>query len=162
MERARRHADKRGRNARGLLVLALLLVACLSPAKAAGTGTSQREEGKARVFTDGHLRPGHMETIRVTGFAGRGSTEVDFFPTAICGSECAAAARLGARTSDGGAAKFSVRMPGTFVDQHGKHVFFRDGERIELEVLWSGAGKAFDVADATPEPIIERTHGTHG
>lgn len=162
MERARRHADKRGRDARRLLVIALLLTACLSPANAAGTGTSQSEEGRARVFTDGHLRPGHMETIRVTGFAGRGSTEVAFFPTAICGNECAAATRPGATTNDQGAAKFTVRMPGTFVDQDGKHVFFRDGERIELEVLWSGAGKAFDVADATPEPIIERTHETHG
>jgi hypothetical protein len=66
-------------------------------------------------------------------------------------------------TNSSGAARFAVRMPGTFVDQHGKHVYFRDGERIDLEVLWNGPHESFDVASANPEPVIVRARGTrHG
>lgn len=143
-----------------LLVAVSLLAVNSIPANANGERSGSRhEERKARVFTDGHLRPGHFETIRVTGFAGRGRTEVAFFPTAICGSECAAATRRGARTNRNGAARFSVRMPNTFVDKDGKHVYFRDGERIELEVLWDGPDGSFDVADSDPEPTVVRSNG---
>jgi len=155
------HRVGRSRAAAGyaLLVAVSLLVVSSIPASADGRSGSRHEEGSARVFTDRHLRPGHLETIRVTGFAGRGRTEVVFFPTAICGAECAAATRRGAKTNREGAARFSVRMPGSFVDKDGKHVYFRDGERIELEVLWDGPDKSFDVADADPEPTLVRTNG---
>jgi hypothetical protein len=135
----------------------LLLVWSFVPASASGSETVLRQK-EARAFTDGHLRPGHLETIRVKGFPGSGRTEVIFFPTAICGNECAAASRRGARTSSSGVGKFAVRMPGTFVAQDGKHVYFRDGERIDLRVLWYGSGKAFEVASVSPEPIIARSH----
>ena len=49
-------------------------------------------------------------------------------------------------------------MPGTFVAQDGKHVYFRDGERVDLQILWYGPGKAFEVASVSPEPIIVRSH----
>jgi len=62
-----------------------------------------------------------------------------------------------------GSGKLRVRVPGTFLAHDGKHVYFRDGERINLEVLWYGPHHAFDVADANPEPILLRTHGhRHG
>ena len=162
MEPARRQVDKRGRGARrAILGVGLMAVACLFPGSAAGTRTTfQGAEGEARAFTDGHLRPGHLEAIRIKGFPGRGSTKVAFFPTAICGSGCAGATRRGAKTSKDGAAKFAVRIPGTFVGHDGKHVYFRDGEQIDLQVLWFGSSKAFGVADADPEPIMVRTHGS--
>jgi len=139
---------------RVLLLASPLLVWALVSASASG---SPREK-EAHAFTDGHLRPGHLETIRVKGFPGSGRTEVAFFPTAICGSECAAAGRRGARTGSSGAGKFVVRMPGTFTAQGGNHVYFRDGERIDLQVLWYGPGKAFETAYVSPEPIIVRSH----
>lgn len=118
---------------------------------------------EAHAFTDGHLRPGHLEIIRVKGFPGSGSTEVAFFPTAICGDECVAASRRGGRTDSSGSGKFSVRMPGTFVGKDGKHVYFRDGERLDAQVLWYGSQEAFEVASVSPEPIIVRAHRSqHG
>ena len=148
---------------RALLSIALL-AGFLAPASASGGQVTARPPRQAaRVVIDGRLRPGHLETIRVRGFPGRGRTEVAFFPTAICGKECAAATRPGSVTNDSGAASFAVRTPGTFIAQNGKHVYFRNGERVELEVLWNGPHKSFDVADANPEPIIVRSHGSrHG
>lgn len=154
-----------GRRLASRLPLAFFLLVCvLVPAGANGGETALRsEEKEAHAFTDGHLRPGHLETIRVKGFPGSGRTEVAFFPTAICGSECAAASRRGGRTGDNGAGKFVMRMPGAFVARGGKHVYFRDGERIELQVLWYGPQEAFEVASARPEPVIVRTHRSrHG
>jgi hypothetical protein len=112
------------------------------------------------VITDGRLRPGHLETIRVSGFPGKGRTQVSFFPGAICEDECSAQSFAGGRTDGEGAARFRVRVPGTFFDHQGRRVYFRDGERIELNVVWEGPGRSFDVADAEPEPIIVRSHGS--
>ena len=126
-----------------------------------GFASEQGEKRHARVITDGRLRPGHLETIRVVGFPGKGATEVTFFPTAICENECAARAFRGGWTDAKGAAKFRVRVPGTFIDHRGRSTYFRDGERIDLEVLWEGADDDFAVASAHPEPIIVRTHGSH-
>ena len=161
----RQPVDRRKLGSRQALPLACFLLACaLAPAGASGSETALRPQAKeAHAFTDGHLRPGHLETIRVKGFPGSGRTEVAFFPTAICGNECAAASRRGGRTGDSGAGKFVVRMPGAFVAQGGKHVYFRDGERIDLRVDWYGPQKAFEAAFASPEPIIVRTHRSqHG
>lgn len=113
----------------------------------------------ARVLTDGRLRPGHMETIRVMGFPGKGDTEISFFPGAICEDACGARTFAGARTGSEGAAKFRVRMPGTFLDSHNRRVYFRNGERIEISVTWEGLDGGFGVASANPEPIIVRTQG---
>lgn len=140
---------------RRVLPSVLLLLVCALVSASASGNTREKEP---HAFTDGHLRPGHLETIRVKGFSGSGRTEVVFFPTAICGSECAAASRRGARTSNSGAGKFAVRMPGTFMAHGGKHVYFRDGERIDLQILWHGPGEAFEVASVSPEPIIVRSH----
>jgi hypothetical protein len=114
-------------------------------------------------MTDGRLRPGHLETIRVKGFPGRGFVEVAFFPTAICEDECAGRSRRGGWTDASGKGKFRVRVPGTFIDHRNRPVYFRDGERIDLEVLWEGTGHRFAVVTAEPEPIIVRTHDSdHG
>lgn len=165
MAASRQQVDRRKLASRRALPLASLLLACaLAPAAANGSETASRpQEKEAHASTDGHLRPGHLETIRVKGFPGSGRIEAAFFPTAICGSECAAASRRGGRTGDTGAGKFVVRMPEAFVARNDKHVYFRDGERIDLQVLWYGAQEAFDVASASPEPIIVRTHRSqHG
>jgi hypothetical protein len=104
-----------------------------------------------------------METIRVVSFPGGGLVEVAFFPTAICEDECAARFFRAGRTDAKGEAKFRVRVPGTFIDQRNRSVYFRDGERIDLEVTWEGAGHSFAVVTVEPEPIIVRTHGSdHG
>lgn len=116
-----------------------------------------------RVLTDGRLRPGHLETIRVVGFPGKGETQISFFPGAICEDACGARTFAGARTGSKGAAKFRVRMPGNFLDSRNRPVYFRDGERIEISVTWEGSDRGFDVATANPEPVIVRTHGRrHG
>lgn len=111
------------------------------------------------MTTDGRLRPGHLETIHVSGFPGKGAIEVSFFPTAICEDECAARTFRGGSTNSRGAATFRVRVPGTFIDQRRHSVYFRDGERIEVDVTWEGPGNSFDGASAEPEPVIVRTHG---
>jgi hypothetical protein len=120
-----------------------------------------RPERRPRVITDGRLRPGHFETIRVVGFPGKGAIGVSFFPTAICEDGCAARVFEEGDTDAKGAAKFRVRMPGTFTDLHDRHIYFRNGERIDVNVTWEGADGSFDVATAKPEPVIVRTHGSH-
>lgn len=115
------------------------------------------------VRTDGHLRPGPIETIRVKGFPGKGRTEIAFMPTAICENRCGAISRRSGKTNALGAGKLRVRVPGTFIGQGGRRIYFRDGERIDLEVLWNGAQRSFDVASANPDPIFVRTRGhQHG
>lgn len=52
---------------------------------AAHASTGQRH---ARVITDGRLRPGHLETIWLVGFPGKGVVAASFFPTAICEDGC--------------------------------------------------------------------------
>lgn len=116
---------------------------------------------KPRVFTDGHLRPGHLETMRVKSFPGKGVLEISFFPTAICEGSCGARSFRGVRTNANGAAKFRVRVPGTFLDHRNRHEYFRDGERIEVNVTWEGPDHSFAVGDVEPEPILVRTHGAH-
>ena len=110
------------------------------------------------MITDGRLRPGHLETIRLKNFPGKGDTEVDFFPTAICEDECGARGFRGGRTDAKGAAKFRVHVPQTFINEHGHSTYFRDRERIEVNVFWEGPDHSFDVA--TAEPIIVRVHGS--
>jgi hypothetical protein len=126
-------------------------------------GRGARGGDRPGATTDGRLRPGHLETIQVKDFPGRGFVEIAFFPTAICEDECAARSRRGGWTDAGGEGKFRVRVPGTFLDHRNRSVYFRDGERIDLEVLWEGADRNFAVVTARPEPIIVRTHDSeHG
>jgi hypothetical protein len=133
----------------------------------AGPGFAAGQEGrfeeKVRVITDGRLRPGHFETIRVAGFPGEGVSDVSFFPTAICEDECGALTFVGGRTDAAGRGRLRVRVPGTFLDHRNRHVYFRDGERIDVVVTWQGADHGFAVVNAEPEPIIVRVHGSrHG
>lgn len=123
------------------------------------SGQEGRSDERGRVMTDGRLRPGHLETIRLTGFPGKGSTEVSFFPTAICEDECRGLSFSGGPTDARGMARFQVRVPGTFLDHRNRRVYFRDGERIALNVIWQGPDRSFAVGTANPEPIIVRVHG---
>jgi hypothetical protein len=144
-----------------LLALSVTSVCLLGAANSGFAATQgQVEKKQARVITDGRLRPGHFESIRVVGFPGRGVTEVSFFPTAICEDACGARSFRGGRTDAKGAAKFRVRIPGTFIDRRNRSVYFRDGERIEVMVTWEGADNSFDVASAEPQPIIVRVGGS--
>lgn len=113
------------------------------------------------MITDGRLRPGHLETIRLKGFQGKGNTEVSFFPTAICEDECSAWSFRGGRTGAKGAAKFRVHVPQTFIDEHHHRAYFRNRERVTVLVAWEGPGDSFEVATAEPDPIIVRVHGAH-
>lgn len=135
--------------------ISLLTISDLGPAEARG----RKERKGPRVVTDGRLRPGHLETIWVSGFPGKGVTQVAFFPTAICEDGCGSSGYGGGRTDARGVATFQVRVPGTFIDHRNRYVYFRDGERINLNVTWEGSDHSFDVGYARPEPIIVRTHG---
>jgi hypothetical protein len=128
-------------------------------ATAMGSTSDAVEEREAKVFTDGRLRPGHLETIRVAGFPGKGVTEVSFFPTAICEDGCGANSIRGGRTNASGAAKFRVRVPGSFFDLRNRRSYFRDGERIAVNVTWTGSDQNFAAGSASPEPALIRTHG---
>lgn len=133
---------------------------------AAGTGLADSPEGQARkqprVITDGRLRVGHLETIRLKRFPGKGVADISFFPTAICEDGCGARTLRRARTDARGAATFQVRVPGTFLDHRNHPVYLRDGERIHVEVTWEGPGRSFAGARAEPEPILVRSHGAGG
>lgn len=142
----------------GALLALSVTGVCLLGAASSGSAGGRGVEGPW-VITDGRLRPGHLESIRVMGFPGKGITEISFFPTAICEDECGARSFRGGRTNAKGAARFRVRIPGTFLDHRNRSVYFRDGERIEVNVTWEGPGNSFRVADADPEPIIVRTGG---
>lgn len=147
----------------GTVLLTLLVAgACLFGAVESGSaaGDGREEKKQAKVITDGRLRPGHLESIRVVGFPGKGVTQVSFFPTAICEDACGARTFRGARTDAKGAAKFRVRVPGTFLDWRNRPVYFRDGERIDVNVTWEGPDHSFDFASANPEPIIVRVGGS--
>jgi hypothetical protein len=126
---------------------------------ASGSAAVGESEKHPRVLTDGRLRPGHLETIRVVGFPGKGNTEISFFPGAICEDACGARSFAGGRTNAKGAAKFQVRIPGTFLDSRNRPVYFRDRERIDISVTWEGPGRSFAVASAAPEPVLVRVHG---
>jgi hypothetical protein len=127
-----------------------------------GSAADDDRAADPKVNTDGRLRPGHLERIRVVGFPGKGVTEVYFFPTAICEDGCGSRTRRGGRTDAKGAAEFRVRIPGTFLDKKNRSVYFRDGERIDLGVTWEGFDESFAVASARPEPIIVRVGGSAG
>ncbi len=137
--------------------IGLLIVAFGGAGSAAGH--EGRHRGAVRVTTDGRLRPGHLETIRVSGFPGKGLTEVSFFPTAICEEECGARNIPGGPTDARGAGRLRVRVPETFTDHRGRPTYFRDGERIDVEVTWEGPDHSFAHGSAEPEPIIVRVHG---
>jgi hypothetical protein len=145
------------------LLTAMMAGACLLATAHAGTtsglGSDAEEEREARVFTDGRLRPGHLERFRVADFPGRGIMEISFFPTAICEDGCGANTYRGGRTNARGAAEFRIRVPGTFYDHRNRRAYFRDGERIEVNVTWNGPDRSFAVGSANPGPIIVRTDG---
>src|SRR4051794_3764805 len=121
---------------RALLGACATLIALAAVSNSAGAAPRDRGGEHPRVITDGRLRPGHFEAIRVAGFPGKGEIEVSFFPTAICEDECSARSFRGESTNSKGSAKFRVRVPGTFFDHRGRPTYFRDGERIELNVVW--------------------------
>lgn len=142
-----------------VLIVSALAVSLPASAGADFAEIPPPEEPRPRVITDGELRPGHFETIRVVGFPGKGAVEVSFFPTAICEDGCGARSFSGGRTNVRGAARFRVRVPGTFFNIRERNVFFRDRERIDVNVTWEGANESFAVASAEPEPIIVRSNG---
>jgi hypothetical protein len=150
-----------GRAAFAAVSIGLLSIALVGGAMAA---RGERGAGRSvRIRTDGHLTPGHLESIRVAGFPGKGSTAVSFFPTAICEKRCGAQSRSGGPTDAKGSGTLEVRVPGTFTNEHGHPAYFRDGERIEVEVTWEGTDHSFAVGSAEPEPVIVRVHdGHHG
>lgn len=149
-----------------LIAIGLLLLLIVSSVPIAGTfeaasaheGSSNDRES-ALVHTDGHLRPGHLETLWVRGFPAKGLIEVAFFPTAICESSCGAITRRPGKTRADGSGKFRVRVPGTFINSEGGRTYFRDRERIDLQVLWYGRNKG-EVSGGTarPLPVIVRWH----
>lgn len=141
----------------GVCIVVLCFLAATEGRAAAGEGGTR--EGHPRVITDGRLRPGHLEMIRVAGFPGTGHVEVSFFPTAICEDSCGARTFRRGPIDAGGAGRFRVRVPGTFLDHRNRPTYFRDGERIDVEVTWEGADDSFAFASA--EPVLVRTHGTH-
>jgi hypothetical protein len=147
-----------------LLGACVLGICLLAGSHAAGAPAHAKTERRhPRVTTDGRLRPGHLETLHLSGFPGEGVTEVAYFPTAICEDECGARSFRGGRTNSQGAATFRVHVPGTFIDHRGHPVYFRDGERIDVEVTWEGPGNDFAVASPDPDPIVVRTHtSAHG
>lgn len=145
---------------------ALLLVMSVSAISLlADVHTASGHEGEvkrhARVLTDGRLRPGHRETIRVKGFPGKGVVDISFFPTAICEEECGGRGSRGELTNAKGAGKFRVRIPQTFINERGGSTYFRNHERIKVLVSWEGSNEGFDIASAEPEPMIVRVHGSH-
>jgi hypothetical protein len=138
---------------------ALTLVALPSASADRAAETREEEFGKNIVLTDGHLRPGHLETIWVRGFPGPGRTEATFSPSAICEDECGAFGIDGGQTDRKGSARFRVRVPNGFINSRRKFTPFRNRERIDLEVLWYGRDEEeFDVGSADPRPVIVRVH----
>jgi hypothetical protein len=126
----------------------------------AGSATAAGRRGSApKITTDGHLRVGRREAIRVSGFPGKGVVQVSFFPTAICEDGCGARSIIVGRTDAAGAGTFKVRVPGTFFNVHERPTYFRNHERVEVEATWEGADHSFARGSAEPEPEIVRTHG---
>ena len=145
----------------GVFILFVLAPGALLPALANADEDEMRipPERSAKVLTDGRLRPGHLETIRVAGFPGKGIVEVSFFPTAICEDGCGARSFRVGKTAATGAGEFRVRVPGTFFNLRERNVFFRDRERIDVNVTWEGPNRSFAVAFADPQPILVRSNG---
>ena len=145
-----------GLRAGGSLTGVLALVAaCVVPTVSA----AQPRADRPTVRTDGRLRPGHLESIRIRGFPGRGVAEVSFFPTAICEAECSVPVRFAGRTNGAGAAHSRVRIPNGFYNSQIKFTPFRNHERVNVDVTWIGPGEdEFARASAHPDPIIVRVH----
>jgi hypothetical protein len=142
----------------GACVVGICLLGASSTA-----GATPRGKAHPRAATDGRLRPGHLETVHVSGFRGKGTVEVSFFPTAICEDECGARSFKAGATDASGSGTLRVHVPGTFFDHRDRPVYFRNGERVEVLVSWEGPGKKFELVVVRPEPIIVRTHGSrHG
>lgn len=142
-----------------MLVVSAVVVWLPTVATADFAEVGPEEEASAKVITDGRLSPGRLETMRVAGFPGKGVVEVSFFPTAICEDGCGARSFRVGKTNARGAGKFRVRVPGTFFNIRERHVHFRDGERIDVNVTWEGPGQSFAAASAEPEPILVRRNG---
>jgi hypothetical protein len=139
---------------------ALLLASGATAAPIIATAATG-EEGKPHplIHTDGTLRPGRMETIRVEDFPGEGKVEIAFFPTAICESECGAVARKAGRTDADGSGRLRVRVPGYFFNAEERRTYFRDRERVDLIVIWEGPGKdEFAVGSPRHDPVLRRSH----
>lgn len=139
------------------LLGAVLLATSAAAAPTVAATASGESEPEPVVHTDGDFRPGRFETIRVSRFPGAGKTEVIFFPSAICESECGAVGRRSGRTSEDGSGQLRVRVPGYFFDADGRRTPFLNLERIDLTVLWEGSGKD-DFAVGRPEhaPVLRR------
>ena len=137
------------------VLIGLLAVASTGAVSATAAG---RRGGAPKVTTDGRLRVGRRETIRVSGFPGKGVVEVSFLPTAICEDGCGSRAYRVGSTDAAGAGTFKVRVPGTFFNVRERPTYFRDHERVNVGVTWEGAGESFDHADAHPDPEIVRVH----
>lgn len=147
-----------------LVGVLVLFVSALGALLSASAGADYAEVGgaperTAKLVTDGRLRPGHLETIRVAGFPGIGIVEISFFPTAICEDGCGARSFRVGKTNAAGALEFRVRVPGTFLNIRERNVFFRDGERIEVNATWEGRNRSFAVAFADPQPTLVRSNG---
>ena len=141
----------------GVIVFAGLAT-ILAPLPSAAQPVSKSEFESAAVHTDGHFRPGRIETIRVSGFPRAGKTEVLFFPSAICEAKCGAVARLGGSTNAAGSGVLKVRVPGYFFNAKNKRTFFRDRERIDLQVTWNGTNEdEFAVGTPRRRPVIVRS-----
>lgn len=146
------------RAARVALPTVLIGLLAVASAGADAASAAGREGGHPKITTDGHLRVGRRETIRVSGFPGKGLVQVSFFPTAICEDGCGARSFKVGRTDAAGAGTFKVRVPGTFFNVHERPTYFRNGERIEVEVTWEGADHSFAHGRALPEPTLVRVH----
>jgi hypothetical protein len=142
-----------------MTVLIGLLAVASADARAAAAARARREGSAPKVTTDGHLRVGHRETIRVSGFPGKGVVQASFLPTAICEDGCGSRSYMLGRTAADGSGTFKVRVPGTFFNVHERPTYFRDHERVEVGVSWEGAHHSFANATAQPRPEIVRTHG---
>ncbi len=140
--------------------MSVMGVYLLTAAAAGSADSRERKQAEPTVTTDGRLRAGHLETIGVAGFPGKGNLEVAFFPTAICEDSCGARDFRGGKTNEKGAARFRVRVPGTFTDHKNRFAYFRDGERIDVSVTWEGSSGDFAFAFAEPEPILVRVKGS--
>ncbi len=144
----------------GILVVAVVMTAFSSSTAGASSGAGYRDaaKGEPRVFTARYLRVGHRAAVRLVGFPGRGVVKASFFPTAICEEECGARSVQPGTTDASGEGLLRMRIPGTFFDKNEHVAYFRNRERVELEVTWEGSDHGFAAADA--EPTILRSH--HG
>lgn len=127
-----------------------------------GSAAAAPQTGPPKITTDGHLRVGRRETIKVSGFPGKGAVQVSFFPTAICEDGCGARSFKVGDTDAAGAGTFKVRVPGTFFNERERPTYFRNRERIEVEVTWEGPGHSFAHGRALPDPTIVRVHKDRG